>query len=63
MSTLYAICEGAGLRICDSCRRLAADNPKANANPYQACIPPTRSDRCPSWLARPAHAVTPSQTR
>ncbi len=63
MSGLYALCEGAGLQIFDSCRRLAEHNPKADANPYQARIPPTRSARCPSWVARPPHALTPTDRR
>lgn len=63
MSVHYALCEGAGLRICDGCRRLASEHPKAAANPYQARIAPTRSDRCPHWLARPTHALTPTDRR
>jgi len=55
----YSLCHGAGLKICDSCRRNVSHNPKAAQSPYQPFVAtPTSSSRCPNWMARP---VTPGE--
>lgn len=47
----YALCEGKGLRVCDSCRRNVVENPDAAKNPNQAFITPvTSGDRCGDWM-------------
>lgn len=63
MRVAFSLCQGAGLRICESCRRLARDHPKAAGHPHQPWIPATTSSRCPHWLSRPAHAITPTDKR
>jgi hypothetical protein len=63
MRTAYALCKGAGLRICESCRRNAEDHPTATARPFQQWVSPTTNHRCANWLAKPAHAVTPTDKR
>lgn len=51
----YALCHGAGLKICDSCRRHVHHNPQAAQAPHQAFVAtPTSSSRCPRWMAMPA---------
>lgn len=57
-----ALCEGAGLRICNSCHRDAERHPAAAANPHHPRVGATTTSRCPRWMAVPptAHAITPS---
>lgn len=52
----YALCNGAGLRICDSCRRHVEHNPAAASAPHQPFVAPTTGSRCAQWMARPATA-------
>lgn len=60
----YALCHGAGLRICDSCARHIDLHPAAARNPNQPHVAATRNDRCPNWKSKPASgAVTPTDTR
>lgn len=47
---LIAICHGAGLDDCASCKRLAERNPQAAADPYQAWIPPAETEQCSYWI-------------
>lgn len=64
MRPLYALCEGGGLRICDSCRRNADFNPGAARNPHQPWVTAPRGPRCPHWLAKPhTGAITPTDKR
>lgn len=62
MTTRHALCQGAGLRLCDGCHRHADHHPAAAARQHQPWVNPTQSDRCPQWLARP-HAITPTDRR
>lgn len=57
----FSLCDGAGLRICDSCVRQVDRHPAAAANPRQPRFAPTTSSRCANWKAVPAHgAITPT---
>lgn len=60
----FALCQGAGLRICASCERLADHHPEHARHPHQPWVAPVSTDRCPRWQARlPKHAVTPTDDR
>jgi hypothetical protein len=50
----FELCDGRGLRICDSCKRLATEHPAAAANPHQPRIPQgaDTGPRCSRWLTR-----------
>lgn len=63
MRTPFALCNGAGLRICDTCRRHADDHVDAASTPYQTWVTPTTNHRCAHWLAKPTHAITPTDKR
>lgn len=54
----YALCHGAGLRICDSCRRHVDHNPAAATALHQAFVAPSTSSRCAQWMAKPAPKVS-----
>lgn len=59
----FSLCDGAGLRICDSCHRHAERHPAAAANPLQPRFAPSRSSRCANWKAAPTStrgAITPT---
>lgn len=53
--TYYAICEGAEIRICGTCRRLVDHNPDAAHDPHQSRIAPqAERERCSAWMPKPA---------
>ncbi|KFN42317.1 hypothetical protein [Arenimonas oryziterrae] len=53
--TYYAICEGADIKICGTCRRFAEFNPDAAQDPFQARMAPQADlERCPAWMPKPA---------
>jgi len=55
MSTYYALCRGADIRLCNTCRRHENFNVDAAQDPHQAWVPPHNQDeRCPSWMPKPS---------
>jgi hypothetical protein len=53
MSVYYALCHGASLRLCGTCRRHVDHNPFAAIDPYQPfTTPQTRGEQCGAWLAK-----------
>lgn len=60
----FALCAGAGIRICDSCHRHVDQHQHVARNPNQPHIAASRSDRCHHWKAKPSSgAVTPTDRR
>ena len=64
MFVRFALCQGAALRICDSCHCRTDRHPAAARTPHQPYVTPATTTRCPHWKARPAAgAVTPTDSR
>ena len=53
MTTWYAQCANAGLKICADCRRNVDNNGGIPSDRYQTMVGATTSQRCPHWLAIP----------
>lgn len=52
--TDFALCHGAGLRICMSCRRNYDNVPVSQIGEHQSWITPAvRDDKCGDWSAIP----------
>lgn len=55
MSLYYALCDGAEIRLCNTCRRHVDHNPEAAKDPHQPfTAPQTSGERCMVWLGKPA---------
>jgi hypothetical protein len=60
VSTYFALCKGADIRLCRSCRRLSENHPRAAADPFQQFIEPQNAgERCSTWMPTPAMPNAP----
>lgn len=63
MPTWYALCHGAGIRLCSSCIRHVDFNPRAATAQHQPFVSPTTNDRCANWKAKRPTSITPTDSR